>query len=249
MTETKTKTESPPFRSPLDGLDGLNDAPANNPLARADDHGSDQSPALPRGRMIFALDATASRAATWAIACKLQAEMFRETAPIGKLDVQLVYYRGKECKKSKWKSSGEEIARLMNGIDCQSGLTQIGPVLANALRETEKAPVQALVFIGDALEEEVGELAAMAGELGKRGVPIFIFQEGCDSAVRRAFRLLALKSGGAYFEFNPGTSRAVEQLSEQLNAVARLALGDTEALERLDTGIAALTDQRRRNAS
>jgi hypothetical protein len=205
---------------------------------------NDQSPALPRGRLMFALDATASRAPTWAIARDLQAKMFREAAPIGHLDMQLVYYRGAaECRASKWVASGEQLAQLMNRIECQTGVTQIGRVLAHALREAEKGPVQALTFIGDAMEESLDELAAMAGQLGALGVPIFLFQERRDPAVRKAFRLLALKSGGAYFEFNPDTARAVEQLSDQLNAIARLAVGDVEALQRI--GIAAvLTDQR-----
>src|SRR5262245_23084506 len=43
-----------------------------------------------RGRLIFALDATASRQPTWDTACTLQGEMFCE---IGGLDLQLVYYR------------------------------------------------------------------------------------------------------------------------------------------------------------
>jgi len=202
-----------------------------------------QSPTLPRGRMMFALDATASREPTWAIARDLQAKMFRQAAPVGKLDVQLVYYRGDECRASKWVSSGEQLAHLMNRIDCEGGYTQIGRVLDHALRENEKAAVQALVFIGDAIEEQIETLGAAAGKLGTQGVPIFIFQEGRDAAVRRAFRLLALKSGGAYFEFNPDKPRAVEQLSEQLNAVARLAVGDFEALDRI-TKTAALTDQR-----
>ena len=47
-----------------------------------------------RGRLIFALDATMSRQPLWDTACKLQGDMFRETAAIGGLDVQLVYYRG-----------------------------------------------------------------------------------------------------------------------------------------------------------
>jgi hypothetical protein len=236
VIETKTKTETPSFT--------LNEAPTGSPLARAGDHDRDRSPALPRGRLIFALDATGSRAATWAIACKVQAAMFRETAPLGKLDVQLVFYRGSKYGYSKWVSSGEELVRVMDKISCVSGATQIGKVLAHALRETENDPVQALVFVGDAMEEDVNELAAMAGELGAAGVPIFIYQEGRDAAVRKAFRLLALKSGGEYFEFNPETERAVEQLTEQLGAVARLAMGDTEALERLDSaGTAALTDQ------
>ena len=131
----------------------------------------------------------------------------------------------------------------MNRIECEAGYTQIGRVLAHALRENEKASVQALVFIGDAMEEQIEELAAMASKLGKLGVPIFLFQEGRDPAARKAFRLLALKSGGAYFEFNPNTSRAIEQLSDQLNAVARLAVGDVEALQRIGV-IGALMDQR-----
>jgi hypothetical protein len=202
-----------------------------------------QTPALPRGQLMFALDATASRAPTWAIARDLQAKMFRAAAPIGQLDVQLVYYRGEECRASKWVSSGEHLAQLMHRIECEAGYTQIGRVLAHALRETEKTAVQALVFIGDAMEERIEELAAMASKLGTLGLPIFLFQEGRDSAVRKAFRLLALKSGGSYFEFNPNSSRAIELLSEQLNAVARLAVGDVEALQQIGiTG--ALTDQR-----
>jgi hypothetical protein len=201
------------------------------------------SPALLRGRLIFGLDATGSREPTWAIAKKLQAEMFREAAPIGKLDVQLVCYGGESCRKTEWLSSGEELARLMDKIACDPGATQIGRVLDHVLREHERTPVQAVTFIGDAMEEEIDVLATKASKLGRAGVPIFIFQEGRDAAVTKAFRLLALKSGGAYFEFNPEKPRAVEQLSEQLTAVARLAVGDTKALERV-AGIAALTHRR-----
>lgn len=138
--------------------------------------------ALPRGRLMFALDATASREPTWAIARDLQTKMFREAAPVGKLDVQLVYYRGDECRASKWVSSGEQLAYLMNRIDCEGGYTQIGRVLDHALRENEKAAVQALVFIGDAMEEKMDVLAGGAGSLGTQNVPIFIFQEGRDAA-------------------------------------------------------------------
>jgi hypothetical protein len=205
---------------------------------------SKRSPVLPRGRLMFALDATASRAPTWAIARDLQTKMFREAAPIGHLDMQLTYYRGAdECRASRWVSSGDQLAHLMNRIECEAGCTQIGRLLTHALRETKKATVQALVFIGDAMEEEIEDLAAKAGNLGALGVPIFMFQEGRDPAVRKAFRLLALKSGGAYFEFNPNTSRAIKQLSDRLNAIARLAVGDAEAMQRIGV-TAVLTDQR-----
>jgi hypothetical protein len=194
----------------------------------------DQTLAAMPDRLIFALDATASRAPTWAVARNIQARMFREAAPIGQLSVRLVYYRGiGECRASKWVSSGEELAQLMHKIECEGGLTQIGKVLGHALRETERGAVGALTFVGDAMEEELEELATMAGKLGNAGCPIFLFHEGRDSSVRSAYRLLALKSGGAYFEFNPHNLRAIEQLAEQLNAIARLVVGDAEALERV----------------
>jgi hypothetical protein len=127
----------------------------------------------------------------------------------------------------------------MNKISCVAGETQIGRVLKHTLNEHSKAAVQALTFIGDALEEAIDPLAGLAGQLGAQGVPLYIFQEGRDARVRGAFQTLATLSNGRYFEFNPDTPQAVEQLSGQLTAVARLAVGDS-------TAMAALTDQRRR---
>jgi hypothetical protein len=195
-----------------------------------------QDLALPRGRLMFAVDATASREATWALARQLQGDMFRAAAPVGKLDVQLVFYRGQECRSSKWLTSGERLADLMNKIDCVGGMTQIGRVFGHALREHEKAPVGALTVIADAFEENIEDVAPLASELGMVGCPIFMFQDvlqGRDVTARNAFRLFALKSSGAYFEFNPNTSRAVELLSEQLSAVARLAVGDAKAVQNI----------------
>ena len=132
-----------------------------------------------RGRLVFALDATLSRQPTWDIACELQADMFRETAAIGGLDIQLVYYRGLgECRASRWFSDGRSLAEVMGTIDCRGGQTQIGKVLAHARRECERQKIQALVFVGDAMEESVDRLCTIAGELGLRSVPVFLFQEG-----------------------------------------------------------------------
>src|ERR1700746_501871 len=59
-----------------------------------------------RGRLFFALDATMSRQPTWDMACTLQADMFREAASLGSLDIRLVYYRGfNECPPRKGSST------------------------------------------------------------------------------------------------------------------------------------------------
>jgi hypothetical protein len=184
-----------------------------------------------RGRLVFALDATMSRQPTWDMACTLQADMFREAASLGSLDIRLVYYRGfNECRASKWISDSIELARLMSKIDCRGGNTQIGRVLGEARREAAASGVRAVVFVGDAMEESVDDLSAKAGELGMLKVPVFMFQEGHDPAAEQAFREIARLSGGAWCRFDPG---AAAQLRELLRAVAAYAAGGREALKRL----------------
>jgi hypothetical protein len=181
-----------------------------------------------RGRLIFALDATMSRQPLWDTACRLQADMFREAAAIGGLDIQLVYYRGlSECRASPWVSQAERLASLMERIDCRGGHTQIGKIIAHAKRETQANKVQALVFVGDAMEEKLDQLCHTAGELGLLGVPAFMFQEGDDPIAEQAFRELARLTRGAYCRFDPG---AAHQLADLLRAVAAYAAGGMRAL-------------------
>src|SRR6266702_6974503 len=180
------------------------------------------------GRLIFALDATMSRQPTWDMACGLQADMFREAAAIGSLDIRLVYYRGfNECRATGWISDSAKLATLMSKIDCRGGDTQIGRVLTDARREAVASGVRAVVFVGDAMEEKVDDLCAKAGELGLLKVPVFMFQEGHDAAVEDAFREIARLTGGAWCRFDPG---AASQLLDLLRAAAAYAAGGREAL-------------------
>jgi len=181
-----------------------------------------------RGRLIFAMDATMSREPAWDNACQIQGEMFRETALLGGLDVQLVYYRGfGECRASKWVSDPKALLRLMTSVSCRAGHTQIERVLSHAVRETGKRKVDALVFVGDAIEEQVDDLGQLAGELGILGLPVFVFHEGGNANVRRAFKEIARLSGGAYCPFDMGSAA---QLRELLRAVAVYAAGGRKAL-------------------
>jgi hypothetical protein len=185
-----------------------------------------------KGRLIFALDATASRQATWDQACRLQGEMFEATAAIGGLDVQLVFYRGfKECRASRWLASAADLHGAMHSVSCVGGTTQIARILRHATKEARAGRVNALVFVGDAMEENVDELCQLAGELGLCGVPAFVFHEGHDEVAGRAFRQIAKLSGGAYCPFD---ARSAQQLRELLAAVAVYAAGGRQAL--LDYG-------------
>ena len=189
-----------------------------------------------RGRMIFALDATMSRQPTWDMACALQGEMFSAAASIGNLSVQLVYFRGqKESRASRWVNNAESLRVLMEKIECQGGLTQIAKVLSHAKRESEKQPLSALVYVGDAMEENIDELCGLAGELGLRGVKAFVFHDGRDTHAETAFREIARLTGGAYLPFDRNSATDLKSL---LSAVATYAAGGRKALEASDNATA-----------
>ena len=185
-------------------------------------------PASGRGRLVFALDATASREPTWDRACKLQGEMFEATSSLGGLEVQLVYYRGfDECKASRWLTTAPELHRAMRAVFCVGGQTQIARILAHAAKAARAGQVSALVFVGDAMEEPLDELIGLAGELALLNVPAFIFHEGVDPIAARAFKQIAKVTRGAYCPFD---SASAEQLRALLGAVAAYAAGGRRAL-------------------
>ena len=181
-----------------------------------------------KGRLIFAMDATGSRGPTWDRACHIQAQMFTETDALGGLEVQLIYYRGfGECRASPWVGKTKELLRFMTRVCCLAGHTQIRKVLKRAIKETEKKKVGALVFVGDALEEDIDELGHLAGKLGLLGLPCFMFHEGFDVPARNAFKQIARLSGGAYAPFD---ANSPQQLRDLLAAVAVYAAGGRPAL-------------------
>ena len=184
-----------------------------------------------RGRLVFAMDATMSRQPTWDMALALQAEMFRAVKAIGGLDIQLTFFRGTdECRASRWVSDPEALSALMTKVTCAGGFTQIRKVLSHARTEAARKPVNALVYVGDCMEEDIDDLCGRAGELALIGVPVFLFQEGHDANAERAFREIARLTKGAYCRFEAGSAA---QLKDLLTAVAAYAAGGRKALAAL----------------
>jgi hypothetical protein len=209
-----------------------------------------------RGRLVFAIDATASREATWDMAAQLQARMFEEAARIGGLDIQLVYYRGSdEVRHSAWLSDAHELVSRMSAIRCMAGVTKIARVLRHIRAEHEREKINAAIFVGDACEESPHELYAAAVGLP----PVFLFQEDDGLAmpvdqhgvplpldmslqkVETIFRELARLTNGAWARFDAG---AAARLGELLAAVAAFATGGRTALANLHSDSARkLLDQ------
>jgi hypothetical protein len=179
-------------------------------------------------RLIFAIDATASRQPTWDLASELHAELFAEVERLGHVAVQLVYFRGvNEFRASAWLTTPAELRSRMLEVRCAAGRTQLVHLLAHAAQEAARSPVRALIFIGDAFEESRDELLAAAGQLALRQVPVFAFQEGDDRVAADALGAVAARTGGAYVRFDPGSAAALREL---LAAAVRFATGGRAAL-------------------
>lgn len=184
-----------------------------------------------RGRLVFAMDATMSRQPTWDMALAEQAKMFEAVRDIGTLDVQLIFFRGAgECRASKWVSEPDALKRLMTSVTCQGGYTQLRKTLQHVRKEAEAKTINAVVYVGDAMEEDIDAVCGVAGELGLLGVPVFLFQEGHDAHAERAFREIARLTKGSWCRFQPG---AAADLRALLEAVAVYAAGGQEALRAL----------------
>ena len=182
-----------------------------------------------KGRLVFAMDATASREPTWDHACHLQGEMFSATDTLGGLSVQLCYYRGfAEFRADPWCDSTSALLSQMSAVRCLGGHTQISRVLDHALNSHEQRAIQAVVFVGDAMEENPDTLCQLAGQLGILNIPLFMFQEGQDHQTCNIFTQMAQLSKGAYAPFDINSAHELKQL---LSAVAVFAAGGRSALE------------------
>lgn len=186
-----------------------------------------------KARLLFAMDATASRQPTWDQASHLQISMFNATAEHpgqATLSVQVAYYRGfDEFAATPWLSEPKQIQKKMAMVSCMGGYTQIKRVLNHALNEHKKEPLKAVVFIGDALEEEADELCHLAGKMGLYKIPLFMFQEGFDTRVSQTFQQMCYLSGGAFAHFDQHSPKL---LTELLGAVACYTTGGKDALKK-----------------
>ena len=118
----------------------------------------------------------------------------------------------------------------MTSVTCLAGETQLAKVLQHAVNQTKDRRLDAVIFVGDSMEEDVDRLGRLAGELGVLGVPVFVFHEGDNPVAAFAFEQIAKLSGGACLRFDAASADALRDL---LSAVAVFAAGGRPALEDL----------------
>jgi hypothetical protein len=197
-----------------------------------------QARTTPLARVAFVLDATESRKEGWDLATSLTAQMFNEAWRLGGISIQLAYWSGDKFDFTGWAVGVHELTSRMRRIQCVSGMTQFSSAFAHIRNEHARAPIAAVVIVGDAVEEDPHQLYATA-----TGLPLlFLCQEGNNAAgfpgndgkvtVEEVFCELARLTRGAYAKFD---SNSAGQLADWLRAVAVFVAGGRTALERLGT--------------
>jgi hypothetical protein len=182
-----------------------------------------------RGRIAFVIDATGSREHAWDAATGLQAEMFTEAAKLGGLEMQVTYFGGVDTvRSSSWTGDARELQTFMARVRCEGGPTKYARAFMHVRSEHRKQALNAVVVVGDMLEEVPADIYDSIAGLG---APLFMFQEGVDPIARPVFEEMARLTKGAYYTFDAGS---IAQLRELLRAVAAFAVG----------GLTALADQR-----
>ena len=124
----------------------------------------------------------------------------------------------------------KRLRQLMTRVSCQGGYTQIRKVLTHARRECERNKVNAVVYVGDCMEEDIDEMSQRAGALGLLGVPMFLFQEGREPKAELAFKEIARLTRGAYCHFDAGSAR---QLRESIGGGCGVCDGRAKGAARL----------------
>lgn len=183
-----------------------------------------------RPRLLFAMDATASREPAWQLAQTITGAMF--AAVPGALDVALAYHGGGRLKEvTPFAADARAFLDKVHTVQCEAGGTALTAILEAA---TTIARLKALIYVGDCFEEPPEVAVALAQQLKLKGVRVFVFhdtmsqQQGYDVAAAGAvFAQLAAVTGGVLLPFD---AHAPEQVTALLEAIAVYAVGGLKLL-------------------
>lgn len=173
-------------------------------------------------RLLFSMDATASRQSAWDIAREITGGMF-EAIP-GELDVALAYHGGSRLQEvTPFTSKASGFQRKIQQVQCRAGITCFNEILDHAVNVTR---LKALIYIGDCFEEDEEYAYFLAGQLKLKGVRVFIFHDtsseyGYDtSSAAKVFQEIGKRTGGAMFPFDVNSPDVVKALLEAISIYA-----------------------------
>jgi hypothetical protein len=179
-----------------------------------------------RPRLVFAVDATASREPAWAAARQVTDALVK--ALPGALDVALAVHGGSRVHTfTAFTNDANTLRDQAAGVACQAGMTRLLPILSAGLKRTG---VRVVIYIGDVFEESVAQGRRLADAMGAQGTRLIVLHDTADPAARRdgeVFWDLAKRTGGCVLPFDASASGRLRDL---LSAVAVYAVGGEKLL-------------------
>jgi len=179
-----------------------------------------------RPRLVFAVDATASREPAWAAARQVTDALVQ--ALPGELDVALAVHGGSRVHTfTGFTNNAATLRDRAAGVTCQAGTTRLLPILAASLKQPG---VRVVVYIGDVFEESVAQGRRLADAMGVAGTRLIVLHDTADPSARRDVELfwdLAKRTGGCVLAFD---ANAPGRLRDLLAAVAVYAVGGEKLL-------------------
>jgi hypothetical protein len=179
-----------------------------------------------RPRLVFAVDATASREPAWAAARQVTDALVKVLP--GELDVALAVHGGSRVHTfTGFTNDPATLRDRAAGVTCEAGLTRLLPILSASLKQSS---VRVIVYIGDVFEENLSHGRDLADSLGLRGTKLIVLHDTADPSARRDAELfwdLAKRTGGCVLPFD---ASAPGRLRDILSAVAVYAVGGEKLL-------------------
>lgn len=176
-----------------------------------------------RPRLLFTMDATASREASWNVAKEITGAMF-EAVP-GALDVALAYHGGGRLQEiTPFSPESKAFLDKVHMVRCTAGKTALNQILAQATQITR---LKALIYVGDCFEDSPTDAVELAGQLKLRGVRCFLFHDASSKTLgydvetaRTVFASIAKITGGALLPFDESSPQMVKALLEAISVYA-----------------------------
>lgn len=180
-----------------------------------------------RPRLIFAVDATASREPAWRAARGVTDSLVK--ALPGALDVALAVHGGGRVHTfTPYTTAANTLRDRAAGVMCKAGFTRLLPIMASAVKDPG---VKVVIYIGDVFEESLARGRRLADSMGARGTRLIVLHDTADPAARghaEIFWDLAKRTGGCVLPFEAGASRKLHDL---VSAVAVYAVGGERLLQ------------------
>ena len=181
-------------------------------------------------KLLFSLDATASREDAWNIAKEITGQMY-ENIPEN-LSIGLAYHSaGKLQEITAFSDKDLIFKQKLNALRCQAGGTALLEILETAI---EIKNLKAIVYIGDCFEENPELAIKIATKLKLRNTRLFIFHDKSSADdydqtdANEIFPKIAKITGGAVLPFDTNSPQVIAQL---LQAITVLAAKGIKALK------------------